>query len=129
MFTSSIAATMPGPYQSTYNASKAFLLLFSEALREELSDTGVTVTALMPGPTDTRFFARADMEDTKLGQAEKDDPAEVARDGLDAMFAGAAKVVAGSPKNRAQVAVAKVLPDTAVAKAHAGMVEPGSGSG
>jgi short-subunit dehydrogenase len=128
LFTSSIAATMPGPFQATYNASKSFLLSLSEALHQELVDSGVTVTALMPGPTDTEFFERADMEDTKLGQSKKDDPADVARDGIEAMLAGEAKVVAGSFKNKAQVAAATVLPDTAVAKAHAGMAEPGSGS-
>jgi len=89
LFTSSIAATTPGPYQSTYNASKAFLLSFAEALRKELRDTGVTVTALMPGTTDTAFFERAGIADTKLGQSKKDDPREVARDGIDALFADA----------------------------------------
>ncbi|HEX4490558.1 MAG TPA: SDR family NAD(P)-dependent oxidoreductase [Acidimicrobiia bacterium] len=127
LFTSSIAATMPGPYMSTYNASKAFLYSFAQALRTELKESGVTVTALMPGPTDTRFFERADMEDTKLGHSDKDDPADVARDGYEAMMAGKDHVIAGSLKNKAQVAAAKVLPDTALAKTHAKMSEPGSG--
>jgi short-subunit dehydrogenase len=127
VFTSSIAATMPGPYQSTYNASKAFLQSFAEALRVELEDTGVTVTALMPGPTDTDFFMRAGLEDTKLGQSSKDDPAEVARDGFEALMAGKDHVVAGSMKNKAQAAAAKVLPQEATAKVHAKMSEPGSG--
>jgi short-subunit dehydrogenase len=127
LFTSSIAATMPGPYMSTYNASKAFLLSFAEALRVELKDSGVKVTALMPGPTDTDFFERAGMEDTKLGQAKKDDPAEVARDGFGALMAGKDHVVAGSTKNRAQAAAAKVLPDKVAAAAHAPMSRPGSG--
>jgi uncharacterized protein len=126
LFTSSIAATMPGPYMSTYNASKAFLYSFAQALRTELKDSGVTVTALMPGPTDTEFFERADMEDTKLGQVKKDDPANVARDGFEAMMAGDDHIVAGSIKNKAQVAAAKVLPDTAVSAAHAKLSEPGS---
>jgi NAD(P)-dependent dehydrogenase (short-subunit alcohol dehydrogenase family) len=77
--TSSIAATAPGPYHATYAASKAFLLSFAEALRYELRDTGVTVTALMPGPTDTEFFDRAGMQDTRLADMNKDDPADVAR--------------------------------------------------
>jgi uncharacterized protein len=128
LFTSSIAATMPGPYQSTYNASKSFVYSFAEALRVELEDTGVTVTALMPGPTETNFFRRANIEDTKLGQSKKDDPREVARDGLDALSAGKDHVVAGSAKNKAQVAAAKVLPDTAMAAIHARMTEPGSGN-
>lgn len=127
LFTSSIAATMPGPYQSTYNASKSFLSSFSQALRAELSDSGVTVTALMPGPTDTEFFERADMTDTKLGQSKKDDPADVARDGFEAMMAGKDHVVAGSTKNKVQAATATVLPDAAVAKGHTKMSEPGSG--
>jgi short-subunit dehydrogenase len=128
LFTSSIAGTMPGPYQATYNASKAFLLSFAEALRVEVEDSGVRVTALMPGPTDTDFFARAGLEDTKLGQAKKDDPAEVAEEGIDALLAGKDHVVAGSAKNRVQAAAAKVLPQTTTAKAHASMSAPGSGA-
>jgi short-subunit dehydrogenase len=127
LFTSSIAATMPGPYESTYSASKAFLYSFAQGLRTELKGTGVTVTALMPGPTDTNFFARAGMEDTKLGQARKDDPAEVARDGFEALMAGKDHVVAGSARNKAQVAAAKVLPDTMAAAVHGAMSKPGSG--
>jgi uncharacterized protein len=127
LFTSSIAATSPGPFEATYGASKAFLLSFAEAIRNELKDTGVTVTALMPGPTDTRFFDRAGLQDTKLGQAKKDDPAEVARDGVEALLAGKDHVVAGSAKNKAQVAASKVLPDSAAAGMHRKMSEPGSG--
>jgi short-subunit dehydrogenase len=127
LFTSSIAAVMPGPFQTVYNASKAFLLSFSEALREELRDSGVTVTALMPGPTDTEFFDRADMGDTKLGASEhKDDPAEVARQGYEAMMAGKDRVVAGSFMNKAQVAASNVLSDKALAAQHRKMSEPGS---
>jgi short-subunit dehydrogenase len=128
LFTSSIAGEMPGPYMSTYNASKSFLTSFAHAIRQELKGTGITVTALMPGPTDTEFFERADMEDTKLGQAKKDDPAEVAKDGFDALMSGKDHVVAGSAKNRVQTAAANALPDKAVAAAHAPMSEPGSGS-
>jgi short-subunit dehydrogenase len=127
LFTSSIAATMPGPYLSTYAASKAFLHSFAEALRHELKDSGVTVTSLMPGPTDTDFFARAGMEDTKLGQARKDDPADVARQGFEALMAGRDKVVAGSPKNKLQTAAAQVIPDRATAALQGSMVKPGSG--
>ena len=127
LFTSSIAATMPGPYESTYAASKAFLYSFAQAIRTELKGTGVTVTALMPGPTDTNFFARAGMEDTRLGQSKKDDPADVARDGFEALMAGKDHVVAGSPRNRLQVAAAKVLPDTLAASMHGAMSKPGSG--
>jgi len=127
LFTSSIAATMPGPFASTYNASKSFLLSFAEALRVEVEDAGVTVTALMPGPTDTNFFARAGMEDTKLGQTKKDDPRKVAADGFAALMAGKDHVVAGSVKNRAQVAAAKVMPDKTTATMHGAMSKPGSG--
>ena len=127
LFTSSVAATMPGPYMSTYNASKAFVYSFAQALRTELDEAGVTVTALMPGPTETEFFERAGMEDTRLGQSKKDDAADVARDGFEAMMAGKDHVVAGSIRNKVQTAATKVLPDTAVSAAHAKMSEPGSG--
>ena len=124
LITSSIAATMPGPYASTYAASKAFLLSFAEALRVELQDVGVTVTALMPGPTETDFFARAGMEDTKLGHAKKDDPRRVARDGFEALMAGKDHVVAGSAKNKAQVAAATILPERTTAALHGSMTKP-----
>ena len=126
LFTSSIAAAMPGPYESTYAASKAFLSSFALALRAEVKGDGITVTALMPGPTDTNFFDRAGMEDTKVGQAKKDDPAEVAREGFEAMLAGEDHVVAGSFKNKVQVAAAGVLPDTAAAAMHGQMSKPRS---
>lgn len=128
MFTSSIAAVSPGPFQAVYNASKAFLLSLSEGLREELRETGVTVTALLPGPTDTEFFERAGLQDTKLGAGEKDDPAEVAKQGYAAMMAGEHRVVAGSVTNKAQVAAANVLPDPALAAQHRKQSEPGSAS-
>ena len=94
LFTASVAATMPGPYYATYAASKAFVLSFAEALRYEVKDTGVTVTALMPGPTDTEFFERGGMQDTPVDSARKDDPADVARDGFEALMAGKDHVVA-----------------------------------
>ncbi len=126
LFTSSIAGLMPAPFEAIYGASKAFLLSFSEALRNELKDAGVTVTALLPGPTDTDFFRRADMEDTKVGAGKKDDPADVAADAYEALMAGKEKVVAGSFKNKAQAAAARVLPDSAVAELHRKQGEPGS---
>jgi short-subunit dehydrogenase len=129
LFTSSIAATMPGPYEATYAASKAFLLSFSEAIRYELRDTGITITALMPGPTDTEFFERAGLQDTKLGSSDKkDDPADVARQGFEALMDGQDKVVAGSSKNKVQAGASRVLPQTTGAKMHGSMSEPGSGS-
>jgi short-subunit dehydrogenase len=128
LFTSSVAATAPGPYHATYAASKAFLLSFAEALRYELRDTGVTVTALLPGPTDTEFFDRAGMQGTKLReQTAKDDPAEVAREGFEALLAGKDHVVAGSVKNKVQVAAARLMPETARAATQARQTEPGSG--
>jgi short-subunit dehydrogenase len=126
LFTSSIAGTMPGPYEATYAASKAFLYSFAEAVRYELRDTGVTVTALLPGPTDTHFFERAGLEDTKLGTSKKDDPAEVAREGFEALMAGKDHVVAGSLRNKVQVMSAKTMPPTATAAMHGKMSEPGS---
>ncbi|MEU3401824.1 SDR family NAD(P)-dependent oxidoreductase [Streptomyces filamentosus] len=126
LITSSIASTVPGSYQAVYNASKSFLQSFSQALQNELKDTPVTVTALMPGPTDTDFFRRADMGDTKVGQGEKDDPAQVAEQGLGALFAGKDKVVAGSLKTKAQGMANKILPDSLKAEGHRRMAEPGS---
>jgi short-subunit dehydrogenase len=128
LFTSSIASTMPGSFQAVYNASKAFVQSFSEAIRDELKDTGVTVTALMPGPTDTNFFNRADMQDTKVGADEKDDPAKVARQGFEALMKGDDHVVAGSLKNKVQALAGKAIPDTTKAAMHRKMAEPGSAS-
>jgi short-subunit dehydrogenase len=126
LLTSSIAATSPGPFMSVYNASKAFLQSFSQALRNELKDSGVTVTALMPGPTDTEFFDRAGMRDTKVGAGPKDDPETVAREGFEALMKGKDHVVAGSAKNTVQAASGNVLPDPVVAAQHRRMSEPGT---
>ncbi|WP_367138088.1 SDR family NAD(P)-dependent oxidoreductase [Saccharothrix sp. HUAS TT1] len=126
LFTSSVAATAPGPFHSVYAASKAFLASFSQALREELRDSGVTVTALMPGPTDTDFFRRAGMTDTKVATGPKDDPAEVARAGFEALMDGDDHVVAGSLRNKAQAVAGRALPDPVKARAMRAMTEPGS---
>jgi short-subunit dehydrogenase len=128
LFTASIAATMPTPYEAVYGATKAFVRSLSQSLREELKDTGVSVTALMPGATETDFFHRAGGDDTKLGASEKDDPAEVAKEGFEALMAGKDHVVAGAFKNKLQAAAGYALPDPLVAKAHANMAEPGSAS-
>jgi uncharacterized protein len=125
LFTSSIASTMPGPYHAVYNASKSFVQSFAEAIRYELKDTGVTVTALMPGVTDTAFFERADMEDTRAGAGSKDDPAQVAEQGFKALMAGDEKVVAGSFKNKVQAKLGAVTPDSAKAAMAAKLQEPG----
>jgi short-subunit dehydrogenase len=127
LFTSSIASMMPGTYQAVYNASKSFVQSFAEALRNELKDTGVTVTSLMPGPTDTNFFHRAEMDDTRVGSSKKDDPAVVAKQGFEALMKGDEKVVAGSVKTKVQAAASKVMPDSAKAQMHRKMAEPGSG--
>jgi short-subunit dehydrogenase len=125
LVTSSVAAVAPGPYHATYAASKAFVHSFAEGLRVELKDTGVTVTSLMPGPTDTEFFSRADMGDTRLGQSPaKDDPADVARDGFEALMAGRASVVAGSFRNRLQAELGTHLPDALAAPLLARMTRP-----
>ncbi|HEY1637324.1 MAG TPA: SDR family NAD(P)-dependent oxidoreductase, partial [Rhizomicrobium sp.] len=121
-----IAGFMPGSFQAVYNGTKAFVDSFAAALRNELKETGITVTCLMPGATETEFFERADLMDTKIGQQEKDDPAEVARIGYEAMKTGDDAVITGW-KNKLQVAMAKVLPATAVAEKHRRETEPGSG--
>jgi short-subunit dehydrogenase len=127
VFTSSVAAMMPGSYQAVYNASKSFVQSFAEALREELKDTGVTVVSFMPGPTDTDFFRRAGMaDDTRVGTMEKDDPAEVARQAYEAVAKGREKVVTGSLRTRAQGVAGRVLPDAVKARMHRGLAEPGT---
>ena len=125
LITGSIAGLMPGSFQAVYNGTKAYLDSFSYALREELKDTNITVTVLMPGPTETEFFERADLMDTKVGTQEKDDPAKVARDGWDAMMSGAGHVVSGW-KNKVQAAMSHVTPDSVLAKMHRSMAEPGT---
>lgn len=118
LITSSIASEMPGAFQTTYNASKSFLQSFSEALSAELRETEIVVTALMPGPTDTNFFARAGLDDTPIGQGPKDDPAQVARQGYEALMAGKEKTVGGSVGTKASAALAAVLPDKVKALMH-----------
>jgi uncharacterized protein len=127
LFTSSIASTMPGSFQAVYNASKSFVQSFALALRNELKDTEVTVTSLMPGPTETEFFERADMLDTKVGSSEKDDPADVARDGFEALMAGKERVVSASMSTKAQGRFSRLMPDSVKAGMHRKMAEPGSG--
>jgi short-subunit dehydrogenase len=126
LFTSSIASTMPGTYQAVYNASKSFVQSFALALREELADTGVTVTALMPGPTETEFFERADMLDTRVGAGDKDDPADVAKEGFEALMNGDERVVSSSLSTKLQGRGGRFVPDSVKAKMHSRMAEPGS---
>ncbi|MDQ4062080.1 MAG: SDR family NAD(P)-dependent oxidoreductase [Pseudomonadota bacterium] len=125
LITGSIAGFTPGTYQAVYNASKAFIDSFSFALRHEVKDHGITVTCLMPGATETEFFERADMMDTKLGQSEKDDPADVAKTGFEAMMRGDGDVVSGW-KNKLQTAIASVTPAGILAAQHRKQAEPGS---
>jgi short-subunit dehydrogenase len=124
LFTSSLAAEMPGPFLAVYAASKAFVQSFAEAIRYELKDTGVTVTAMQPGPTDTNFFHRADMLDTHANRQNKDDPADVAKDGFEAMMKGKDSIVPGSLKNKLKAAVAKILPEETQAKMHTTDTKP-----
>lgn len=126
LFTSSIASTMPGSFQAVYNASKSFVQSFALALRNELKDTNVSITSLMPGPTDTEFFARAEMEDTQVGSGDKDDPADVARDGFEALMNGDERVESASLKTKLQGRASRLLPDSAKAAMHRSMAEPGS---
>jgi short-subunit dehydrogenase len=121
----SIAGFMPGSFTAVYNGTKAFIDSFSFALRNELKGTGVTVTCLMPGATETDFFERAGMLDTKIGQAQKDDPAEVARIGFEAMMRGDGDIVSGW-KNKLQSAAAAVTPSETLAEMHRKKAEPGS---
>jgi len=128
LVTGSIAGYIPGSFNAIYNATKAFVDNFTEALRNELKDVqGVTLTTLMPGATDTEFFARADMLDTKVGQDDKKaDPAKVAKDGWDALMAGKGHIVSGL-SNKLQVAASGIAPQSVLAEMHRGMAEPGSG--
>jgi uncharacterized protein len=126
LITGSIAGFMPGTFQAVYNGTKAFIDSFSWALRNELKDSGVTVTCLMPGVTDTDFFRRADLLDTELGVSEhKMDPAVVAEMGFRAMMSGEGEVVTGLG-NKLQAAMASVTPNSMLAERHRKIAEPGS---
>jgi len=125
LITGSIAGFLPGSFQAVYNGTKAFIDSFSFALRNEIKDSGVTVTCLMPGATDTEFFERAGLLDTAVGQGKKDSAAEVAKIGFEAMLKGEGDVVSGW-KNKLQVAVANVTPASVLAEMHRKQAEPGS---
>jgi short-subunit dehydrogenase len=125
LITGSIAGFMPGAFQAVYNGTKAFLDSFSYALREEEKEHNITVTCLMPGATDTEFFERADMMDTKVGTQKKDDPADVAKNGFEAMMKGEGGVVSGW-QNKMQVAAAHVMPAETLARQHTKMAAPGT---
>lgn len=125
LFTGSIAGFTPGSFNATYNGTKAFVDSFSFALRNELKDSGITVTCLMPGATETEFFERAGMMNTKVGQSEKDDPADVAKVGYEAMLKGEGDVVSGW-KNKVMSAAATIIPSSVLAEQHRKQAEPGS---
>src|SRR4051812_16170160 len=125
LVTSSIASVMPGSYQAVYNASKSFLQSFAQALQSELSGSPVTVTSLMPGPTETEFFERAGMaHNTLVGRGSKDDPAQVAAQGYAAMMAGRRRVLAGGVQTKAQYVAGVVLPDRVKAAMHSILAKP-----
>ena len=126
LITGSIAGFTPGTFSAVYNGTKAFIDSFSFALRSELRDSGVTVTCLMPGATETEFFERAGMLDTEIGQSEKDDAAYVARVGFEAMMRGDGDVVSGL-KNKFLSAVSTITPSGILAEQHRKKAEPGSG--
>lgn len=127
LFTSSIASVMPSPFEAVYGASKAFLTSFAESIRNEMKDYGVTVTILMPGPTNTKFFQRAGMQDTRASEMkDQNDPAEVAKQGFEALMAGKEKVFSESLLTKLQGVALKLLPEKAKAEFHRRMSEPGS---
>lgn len=125
LITGAIAGFMPGTYQAVYHGTKAFLDSFSYALRHELKGSGVSVTCLMPGATETEFFARADLLDTRLGHSKKDDPAKVARQGFEAMMKGKGEVITGW-QNKLQAAIAHILPADVTADLHRSKAQPKS---
>lgn len=111
LLTSSVASMMPGSYQTVYNASKSFIQSFTKALQDELRNSPITVTALLPGPTDTDFFQRAKLMDAPIGRLPKDDPAKVAQQGYAALMRGDRQVVASSVSSKLMGAALRVLPD------------------
>lgn len=128
LFTASVVSESPAPYQAVYAGTKAFVLNFAEGIRNELKDTNITVTALLPGATETNFFQRAGLDDTKVAQSKKDDPADVAKDGFKALMRGDDKVIAHSMKSKVQGVMGKLMPDKMNAKVLGEMSKPGSAS-
>jgi short-subunit dehydrogenase len=127
LITASVASTAPQPYNTVYGATKAFVMAFAEGLRVELKDTGVTVTALQPGATETEFFERANLQNTKVGEAKKDDPAMVAKNGFEAMMAGKDAVLGGGFKSKVEGIMNEVLPETVKAGQSAKQNKPMEG--
>ena len=128
LFTSSVASQAPEPFQSVYSASKAFVQFLALGLREELTGTGVTVTALLPGPTETEFFDRGELADSKLKASDsKDDPALVARQGFEGLMKGEASVFAGSVSSKLMGRLSALIPDAIAGKSHKPMTKPRPG--
>jgi short-subunit dehydrogenase len=127
LITGSIAGFTPGAFQAVYHGTKAFIDSFAFALRNELKDSGVTVTCLMPGATETEFFDRAGLQDTKVGQASKDSPADVAETGFKAMMNGDGDIVTGW-QNKIESAIANVMPASMLAERTRKQYEPKSGA-
>ncbi len=125
LFTSSISSEMRSPFEAVYGASKSFIQSFAHSLREELKGTGVSVTVFLPGPTETNFFHRAEMDDTRVGAGKKDDPDQVARQAYLALMAGLPQLHTGSVKTRLMGVASRFLPELLKAKAHRRMSEPG----
>jgi short-subunit dehydrogenase len=127
LVTGSIAGYIPGSFQAVYNGSKAFVDSFVAAIQNEIKDAdGVTLTNLMPGPVETEFFKRGDMMDTDVGtDPKKSDPADVAKDGYDAVMSGSKHIVSGW-KNKIQSTLANITPNEVLAEQHRGMAEPGT---
>ncbi len=128
LYTASISGTMPTPYEAVYGGSKAFLISFVEAVKAEIADSGVSITLLLPGEVDTKFWHRAGMDTSKLGLGVKAPPTQVAQEGYDAMMAGKDRVVAGKSESKFIGRVLNnILPDTTKASQHAKGSRPGSG--
>lgn len=128
MFTSSISSDMPSPFEAVYGASKAFIQSFANALREEISESNISVTTLLPGPTNTNFFDRAGLSDTKVGAEMKYDnePEDVARQGFEAVMNRNHEVIAAGTKTKIQGFINKYLPERLKGLIHKEMSEPGS---
>ena len=126
LFTASIAGEMVAPRQAVYAATKAFDLSFAHSLRYELRDTGITITALQPGPTNTDFFHRAGMDNTEMGSSGKfeSEPEDVARQGIDALLAGKDHVYAASMKTKVEGALANVIPGKVKGAMHEKQAKP-----
>jgi short-subunit dehydrogenase len=127
LITGSVVSTSPSRYEAVYGATKAFVMSFGEAIRKELEDSGVTVTVMQPGATDTRFFERAGMTDTEVGRAKKDARTMVAKHGFDAMMAGKSSVLAGGLKSKTQGLANELLPETVKAARAAKQADPRRG--